>query len=129
LLDSLRGAAPDLPTVYDAHNVETRLKREMLQAHPARAALCGFVAETERRLLATAALVLACSERDAEEFRTQAREVVLMPHGIVPAVASLPETARAKPRIGFIGSCHPPNVAAARFILEELAPRVPEAVF
>jgi hypothetical protein len=129
LLDSLRGAAPDLPIVYDAHNVETRLKRELLQAHPARAALCGFVAETERRLLEAAALVLACSEGDAEEFRTQAREVVLMPHGIVPAVATLPETPRAKPRIGFIGSGHPPNVAAARFILEELAPRVPEAVF
>ncbi|MBO1076108.1 glycosyltransferase family protein [Roseomonas marmotae] len=130
LLDAMQQAAPGLPAVYDAHNVETALKRELLREHPAREALCGFVAETERRLLARSALVLACSDGDAEAFRPAARQLVLFPHGILPASnPSAPPAEEAAPRIGFIGSGHPPNVAAARFITEALAPRFPAAIF
>lgn len=128
LLDAMHAATPGLPVVYDAHNVEARLKREILAGHPAEAPLCGFVEEVERRLLAAADLVLCCSEADAAHFGPSARQVVLMPHGVIPAepAASL---AGEAPRLGFLGSSHPPNVAAARFIVEELAPRLPEAVF
>lgn len=128
LLDAMRAAAPGLPVVYDAHNVEARLKREILAGHPAEAPLCGFVEEVERRLLAAADLVLCCSEADAAHFAPAARQVVLMPHGIIPAEPAAPAVGES-PRLGFLGSSHPPNVAAARFILEELAPRLPEAVF
>jgi hypothetical protein len=128
LLDAMRTAAPGLPVVYDAHNVEARLKREILSGHPAEAPLCNFVEEVERRLLAAADLVLCCSEADAAHFAPAARQVVLMPHGVIPAAPAAPLAGEA-PRLGFLGSSHPPNVAAARFIVEELAPRLPEAVF
>jgi hypothetical protein len=128
LLDAMRAAAPGLPVVYDAHNVEARLKREILAGHPAEAPLCGFVEEVERRLLAEADLVLCCSEADAAHFGPAARRVVLMPHGVILAAPAAPPEGEAR-RFGFLGSSHPPNVAAARFILEELAPRLPEAVF
>lgn len=131
LLDVIHAAAPGLPVVYDAHNVEARLKRELLAGHPAEAALCGFVAEVERRLVDAAALVLCCSEADVAAFRPHARQVVMMPHGVTPAAAaSAPAPAGGgTPRVGFLGSTHPPNVAAACFILEELAPRFPEVLF
>ncbi|MFD1109812.1 glycosyltransferase [Pseudoroseomonas ludipueritiae] len=128
LLDAMHAAAPGLPVVYDAHNVEARLKREILAGHPAEAPLCGFVEEVERRLLAAADLVLCCSEADAAHFGPAARQVVLMPHGVILAEPAAPVAGEA-PRLGFLGSSHPPNVAAARFIVEELAPRLPEAVF
>jgi hypothetical protein len=129
LLDVIHAAAPGLPVVYDAHNVEARLKRELLAGHPAEEALCGFVAEVERRLVDAAALVLCCSEADAAEFRPQARRVVMMPHGVPPALAPSPPAGGGVTRVGFLGSTHPPNVAAARFILDELAPRLPEVEF
>lgn len=129
LLDVIHAAAPGLPVVYDAHNVEARLKRELLAGHPAEAALCGFVAEVERRLVDAAALVLCCSEADVAVFRPHARQVVMMPHGVTPAPAASAPAGGGAPRAGFLGSTHPPNVAAARFILEELAPRFPEVVF
>jgi hypothetical protein len=128
LLPALRRAAPGLPVVYDAHNHEAALKRERLRGHPAADLLGGFVATVERTLLAEAALVLACSEDDAAAFRPQARRVVPMPHGVLPAppAAAAPQ---GPARIGFLGSAHPPNIAAARFILEVLAPALPEARF
>jgi hypothetical protein len=136
LLDALRAAAPGLPVVYDAHNVEARLKREILAGHPAETPLCAFVEELERRLLAAADLVLCCSEADAISFGQAdaagsgqtARRVVLMPHGVIPGAPATPPEGEP-PRLGFLGSSHPPNIAAARFILEELAPRLPGAVF
>ena len=129
LLDVIHTAAPGLPVVYDAHNVEARLKRELLAGHPAEAALCGYVDEVERRLVDTAAMVLCCSEADAEVFRARARRVVLMPHGVAPVLAPAAPVAGEVPRVGFLGSTHPPNVAAVRFILDELAPQCPEVMF
>jgi glycosyltransferase involved in cell wall biosynthesis len=127
LLDVMHAAAPGLPVVYDAHNVEGQLKRELLAGHPAEEALCGFVEEVERRLVDAAALVLCCSDADAEAFRPRARQVVMMPHGVPPALPAA--TTEGAPRAGFLGSAHPPNIGAARFILEELAPRFPQVVF
>ena len=129
LLDAIHAAAPGLPVVYDAHNVEARLKRELLAGHPAAAALCDFVAEVERRLVDAAALVLCCSEADAAVFRPHARQVVMMPHGVAPALAPSAPVTGETPRVGFLGSTHPPNVAAVRFILDEVSPRLPEVVF
>jgi hypothetical protein len=128
LLDTLRDAAPALPIVYDAHNVEASLKRELLAGHPAEIALRAFVDILEQRLVAAAAMVLCCTGADAAHFRPTAREVVLMPHGVIPSVTAPPSRGTA-PRIGFLGSAHRPNAEAARYILEELAPRFPQAVF
>ncbi len=129
LLDAMLAAAPALPVVYDAHNVERLLKRELLASHPARDLLCPFVDEVERRLVQAAGLVLCCSEADAAAFRPDARNVVLMPHGIVPAAVRDASEEGAQWRVGFLGSSHPPNVVAAQFILEHIAPRFPEVEF
>lgn len=129
LLDVMREAAPALPIVYDAHNVESLLKRELLAGHPAEAVLCPVVEEVERRLVDAAGLVLCCSEADAAAFRPQARKVVMMPHGIALAPPAASPGAEEPVRVGFLGSSHPPNVAAAQFILERLAPLFPQVVF
>ena len=130
LLPVLRRAAPALPVVYDAHNHEAALKRELLRGHPAADLLADFTEAVEQALLAEAALVLACSEGDAEAFRPRARAVAMMPHGVTAAPPGPPAPqAGAAPRLGFLGSAHPPNLLAARFILEELAPALPDACF
>jgi len=121
LIDPLRSAAPDLPMVYDSHNVEATLKATLLAGHPAIKALSRYVDAIERRLAAAADTVLCCSETDAAHFTGTARDIVMLPHGMAPRAR------RAAPggplTVGFLGSAHPPNLAAARYVIAELAPR------
>ncbi len=132
-LDWLRPVRPDLPIVYDAHNVEAEIKAELLREHPLRDPLLGFVVEIEHRLTAAADLVVTCTESDAEHFRRAGARTLVVGNGSAPAASREPRRAAggdgAIARIGFLGSAHRPNAEAAWYIIDALAPRFGDARF
>ncbi len=135
---------PPPPVVYSAHNVEAPLKARLLEGHPLRAELVDFTARIEAALTRRADLVVACSAADAAHFAAAGARTLLVPNGCDPDAAAAgeadpPPGAAGRPdeggppppppRVGFMGSAHPPNVEAARFILDTLAPALPELRF
>ncbi len=133
-LDWLRAVRPDLPIVYEAHNVEAGIKAELLREHPLRDPLLGFVVEIEQRLTGAADLVVTCTESDADHFgRVGARTIVVGNGSALSAASREPRRAagddRAVARVGFLGSAHRPNAEAARYIIDALAPQFGDALF
>ena len=127
-LDGLRALRPDLPVIYSAHNVEALLKPQLLRPHPLGERFATFIAELESRLVAAARLVVCCTEADANHFKRLGARTVLLPNGCANDVP-LPTLPAGRPVAGFLGSGHGPNLDAARFIVERLAPRLPDVDF
>lgn len=135
LLDAER---PEVPVVYEAHNVEAELKASLLKDHPDRDQLLAIVAEVETLACARARRVVCVSRQDRDEFahRFAAATIDVIANGVdVAAYAAAVDLAgprelfRGRPAAVFLGSGHPPNVDAARFILERLAPENPDILF
>jgi len=138
LIDFIRSIHPALPVIYSAHNIETLHKRTMLNGHPLAGLVTEFISRLEERLVETADILVACTETDAEHFSRTGRAPVLVANGCV----AVPETEIARllnghgqdaepapPRIGFLGSSHPPNIDAANFIIDDLATSLPNIRF
>lgn len=122
----------DKPRIYNAHNCESVLYRQ-LHGEGAEAVL-QVVEAAERRLLSLADVVFHCSEEDLEAFRSLVPqggyEAVYVPHGAeLPAQVRRLRSVGETPRVVFVGSAHPPNVAAARFLVERVAPSLPQVQF
>jgi glycosyltransferase involved in cell wall biosynthesis len=132
--------------VYDAHNVEGFLRAQLLDAgRPIERQLLREVVAAEYRAGLRADLVLVCSDEDRAMFERiyewPGEKIRLAPNGVMAKAivpASARERAEAKAACGlpadavvavFIGSAYGPNVEAARFIIENLAPSLPEIVF
>jgi glycosyltransferase involved in cell wall biosynthesis len=131
VLDELRRLRPDARIVYSAHNVEAELKRKLLRGHPLARTLIGFITELERRLVASADLIVCCTQADRASFaRMTDAPIVLAPNGC--RVAPLERAAgngRAPKCVGFLGSSHGPNATAADYIVTTLAPLFPQVRF
>ena len=89
-----------------------------------------------RSLVAAADLVVTCSEADSTYFVGRGARTLIVPNGCsLPCEAALAEARIARGLreeslvAGFLGSAHPPNVEAARYIVEELAPRFANTMF
>lgn len=132
-----RRLLPDVPWVYDSHNVE----HELFESHLAAATTLGSrltfrvdaarVARAERRMLETSTLTLAVSPGDAasltEAASLQASPVVV-PSSMTPPSATV-TPARADPIVLFVGTLDfPPNVEAIEGLVDEVMPRVVSAV-
>jgi glycosyltransferase involved in cell wall biosynthesis len=128
------------PILYEALNVETTLKKSLLVGHPAYGELVASAEECERAAIACSASVLLAAESDSTAMRslgahTQSMHVI--PNGVdVPARPADPhaldqirEALNGRPMAVFIASSHPPNVEAARYISEVLAPQMPDVLF
>lgn len=121
------------PRVYNAHNCESEL---YVQLHPDEKSrpIHELVRAAERRMLENANLVLYCNEDDLKAFRKLAPDAgfasLYAPNGMTPAVsAGLVSEKDSLFRAVFMGSAHPPNVQAAQFIVNTLAPALPEIMF
>ena len=129
-----RGA---VPLVYDAQNVEARLKAAL------GAELAAVARAVEGDACAAAALVVACSDDDAAElarlYGIDAGRLHVAPNGIDTAASAQSGSAERAARrrsLGidgtrvamFVGSRHPPNVEAAEAILA-FASRLPDVTF
>jgi glycosyltransferase involved in cell wall biosynthesis len=133
------------PFVYDAQNVEGRLRRSLLSGEGLSAGLAGMVEELERDLCRRSAAIFACSEEDArafvEEYGVDPDRVHVLPNGtdvtrLRPAGPEARRSARTAlglpvdgPVALFVGSDYAPNSEAAHWIGSELAPRLPDVRF
>lgn len=131
--------------VYDSHNVEVFLRRSLLDmGNDFERNLLASVASDEYQLLCRADLVLACSTEDARRFTriydTSAAKIRVIPNGVMTRMrrpATEAEKSEVRRALGlperltaiFLGSAYGPNIDAARFIAEELAPRLPDVTF
>jgi glycosyltransferase involved in cell wall biosynthesis len=125
-----------LPVIYEAHNVEAELKADVLKHHIDNDILSGFVAQVEDYLRQQADAIICTTEADKDAFDARSPGtpsfVVMNGCAVLPvAVANeaIAERSRRDLSSGFraifVGSGHPPNVDAAKFLCSEVLPRVP----
>jgi glycosyltransferase involved in cell wall biosynthesis len=121
--------------VYDAHDVELVVKRQLLGSGRVAAMLLERLRAAEGELLARADLVVVVSDDDAAAFAAEygadRARMVLARNG-VDLASALPWRGAepgARPTAVFMGSAYGPNDRAARYIVGTLAPAVPEADF
>lgn len=132
------------PLVYEAHNVEYRLKEDVLRkAGSWGADLVNVVRETESEICRSSSLILCCSQADQEELRRlyhlESAHFILASNGVdVQAVRFVSQAERnnLKSEFGlqgqhivlFVGSWHPPNLEAAETIFK-IAGELPRVNF
>jgi len=130
--------------VYDAHNVEYRLSRDMFPGVVGRWA-AWKVKRLEGRCARAADVIFVCSEEDARQFvqihRVDPLKIRIAPNGVDPdeikpaSEKERPEIRRRlgleskRPAILFVGSYHPPNIEAVEFLCRTLAPALREVDF
>jgi len=131
VLDALSTVRSEMTVIYSAHNVESKLKAELLGRHRLRDTWVSYIAELEGSLLARADWVVCCTKEDADLFKACGAEVMVVPNGcelvdkdVLDAMRQAKR--RAATTVGFLGSSHGPNVDAAEYILKNLAPEFPE---
>lgn len=133
-----------LPLWYEAHNLETDLKRALFADRPGGERLVAEVEAVERAAAQDARVILCSSPDDAralvERFGADAGRILDVPNGTDAARIGFIEGAgrlRLRARMGlegsppvalFMGSGHWPNVQAARHVLE-FAAALPHVAF
>lgn len=126
--------------VYSSQNNETELKRRLLEWHPLKTELLSQVERIERLAVECSAASIAVSQEDAESLvkgkRTAGPVIVVRNGATAPRGGDDVERARQtlREKIGqravvFLGSAHMPNVEAAQFIVEHVAPQCPDCRF
>jgi glycosyltransferase involved in cell wall biosynthesis len=135
----------DQVLIYDAHNCESTVKRQILGEGLVGRLLVGGVTKAEAQLCRDADIIFACSPEDADQFvklyGVSRDKIVLVENGVdvaeIRPVAE-DENRRAKlelkqradvPLLIFIGSGYQPNTEAATFLVEHLAPQFPDCKF
>lgn len=131
--------------VYDSHNVEGYLRYTLLDdGVGVGSKLSREVAELEAGLCRDADIILACSHRDRELFHRlydiPYANIYVVPNGVFSSTlkpASGMEKSRARLELDmpeattavFLGSPYGPNNEAAEFMIDELAPALPDVLF
>ncbi len=131
--------------VYDSYNVEAKLAREVFGHGFWANRAVARIGRIEGELCQRADLILACSREDAEEFQdlygVDGSKIAVVPNGadldaIRPADDQQRRAARralqledSRPAFLFIGSGHPPNVEALKFLLRDVVSELPEVEF
>ena len=122
--------------VYSSQNYEYALKSEALRNHPRGTDRIATVREMENFACGAASMIVAVSEEDARSFSGAYRftaPIMVVPNGANgPAQGRLRSSNRKsaqRPVAVFMGSAHGPNMEAAQWIVEELAPAMPDVDF
>ena len=126
--------------VYSSQNNETELKKRLLESHPLKTELLRDVERIECSAVECSAATIAVSQEDAESLvigKRTAGPVIVVRNG-----AAAPETGEAVNRaqqalrekikarsVVFLGSAHLPNVEAAKYITERIAPQCSDVQF
>lgn len=129
--------------IYDSHNCEYLLRKQILGNSPFSKCIVNLVKFTEKELCEHADLVLACSEEDKSNFcklyGISPEKVEIFPNGvdtceIRPATSEEKRKAKeylkiSTPTAIFMGSDYPPNLEAANYIANTLADQCPNVTF
>ncbi|TAN60378.1 glycosyltransferase [bacterium] len=127
--------------IYDAHNCEYILIREILKGRWCKGIISFFVRLIERDACRKADIIIAASETDKELFvklyGVERKKIFIVPNGVsVKGVPSYEKRKEARIRLNisddnpvllFIGTRYKPNAEAAQFIINEVALRLPES--
>lgn len=120
------------PRLYNAYNCESDLYATL---HPGAHSkpVQDLVRRVEKRTLQVADCVLYCNEADLESFQALAPGAgyarLFAPNGMLALPAYARQAASNSCSAVFMGSAHAPNVQAALFIANELAPQLPDVTF
>jgi glycosyltransferase involved in cell wall biosynthesis/GT2 family glycosyltransferase len=137
---------PDQVVIYDSHNVEGYLRAQLLDdSNPVEREILEDVIADELECGKRADWILACSHEDLLRFRRlygfSPAKMRVVPNGVMAFADPVPDAAArraARKATGlapdayaaiFIGSAYGPNLGAARFIAERLAPACPDVTF
>lgn len=121
------------PRIYNSYNVEFNLASQILHGNLGSAG-ANFVKTLEKQLIDQARLVLATCQEEVDafikEFGINPYKIGIAPNGFEPSSQKRVNLSRSEKSFAiFMGSAHPPNIEAALFILNELAPYLPELEF
>jgi len=132
----LESTGASKPVIYDSQNVESVLKRTLLQPHCDGAPLADLVLELERYICRHSVLITTTTEADQAYFKQNFsdRPSITVMNGA--DVLSENEAARLLEerslrdlsegfRAVFIGSSHPPNVDAVKMLCAKVLPELP----
>jgi len=124
--------------IYSSQNNEAELKKRLLECHPLKESLIADVTKIERQAVELSAAIVAVSEEDAYGLvkgkRTAGPVIVVRNGAEEPEAPSEIDELRfrkdIRPRsVVFLGSAHMPNVEAAQYILDFIAPACPDVEF
>lgn len=129
--------------IYDSQNVEGYLRYTLLDDGEKGTEIVNEVIRLEYELCHSADHILVCSIEDADMFHrlygVQHTKMQLMPNGVFTDQIKpyAHDKTRLKRDLGlgdfivaiFLGSNYAPNVEACNFIIQELAPQLPEILF
>lgn len=132
--------------IYNSYNVETYMARDMFGSSWQGRLATAWIAHLEKRLLRESDMILACSEKDidqfAADFGVERARMMLVPNGVdIHEIQPCPHARRraeARELLGlssarnacfFMGSYHPPNMEAVDLVIQLLAPNFPEVDF
>ena len=139
-----KGSLQEKVVIYDAHNFEWKLRSDLLSSTVVGRRLAASVKRVEGELAKRSHQIWVCSTEDADAmsavYGVPRERFRLIPNcadtkRLLPADSRQRSAAKAamgwedRPVVLFIGSGYRPNTEAAAFIIEEIAPEFPEAVF
>jgi len=127
--------------IYEAHNCEYLLKKEILKGHPLFQKLTDYVRKIESILCDNSDFVVVVSEEDKRNFQkiynVPKNKLKILPNGVEiltdkiyeESFVSIKSLFRNRPIIIFVGSSHFPNIEAAKFIIDKLARQCKDCYF
>lgn len=133
----------DKPFIYEAHNVESLIKQQMLPESTIKKSLLRQIYETEKACCEDARYIMACSEEDRQKlheiYHIPTDKVLVVPNGVdTSATHFVPPQERLRNKqslhledetIGiFMGSWHGPNLEACEMVFE-IAGHCPDVSF
>lgn len=131
---------PGKIVIYESHNVEYLLKKNYIKNND----LCEKIRITEQTACQNSDLVIATSEDDKQDlvnlYGVDTNKVLAVPNGVdASRIGFVTDSDRIKqkdlvklggcPLILFVGSWHPPNLEALRFIIDVIARGFPNYIF
>lgn len=142
----LKGMKHPFLLAHSSHNVEGLMQRKVLRGPQGRL-IADWMGHLQKKLCRRSDLVFACGEEDKRLFHelygTDPTKIHVAPNGVdaqaIPEISWDAEARRRarkvlgepedKPLALFLGSHHAPNIEAANYILQELAPACPDVRF
>ena len=125
------------PVIYESHNFEFQLKKQLLSEHPLKDKLLSEVATVEKIALQKCRLLISVSEEEIPALEKMVDEKEFVSRVIKNGVQipnkkydyDIIKNYLGKPLIIFVGSGHTPNIDASKYILHAIAPQITEAYF
>lgn len=120
--------------IYNSYNCESVLYKQIHACNKS-SPIWEIVHDCEHEMLECSDMLFYCSPEDLAQMRStfpdvHIKQTMFVPHGISPEkICDCSSTQKHKYMAIFMGSQHSPNVDAAKYILHELAPRLPDIEF